>query len=117
MSIINFSPYRQYLYSPLSCIHQINTILKICLIILYLLMIPFIPELIFLLIFIYFLTYILFFQYLLLKSKYINQFLNKGFRYIILLILFIISSNKIINTNHKIIQINYPSILQKDSSS
>nr|YP_010865288.1 hypothetical protein QQR83_pgp086 [Campylaephora boydenii]WGT74092.1 hypothetical protein [Campylaephora boydenii] len=113
MSIVNFSPYRQYLYSPISYIHKISLIYKICFIVFYLLSFPLIPHIVYLSIFIYLLMYYLLIKHLQLKYKYKNQFLKKIFTYTILLIIFIISSNKTIDYNYRVVQISYPYIIQK----
>ena len=116
MSIVNFSPYRQYIYSPISYIHQINIIFKLSFIILYLLNIIYIPKIMLLLIFIYSFICFLLMQYLQLKSKYKNQFLQIISIHILLLIIFIIISNNMIAYNYTAIQMHYPSILQKQSN-
>ena len=112
MSIINFSPYRQYLYSPLSSIHKIHIIFKSCFIILYLLSVPLIPHIMLSCIF----AYLLFIYYLPFTSKYNHQCLKQVLIYTILLIVFILGLNNISMKSNKIMTIMLPYLLQKNSN-
>lgn len=112
MSIINFSPYSQYLHSPNSLIHVMKLQYKIFFTCVYLLLLPFQPKIVFFsILIIYYILFILL-KYIKLKSQYKNKVIKLISLYTIVVILLICSYKTMFNNNYKCIKVYYPSLLK-----
>ena len=108
MITISFSPYKQYLYSPKTYMHDIKLKFKISFILMYLFIIPF--ELKFCFIIIYFYSILLYsiYQYIKLKSKYFKRLIQQLFIIILIFLFFITIYQASSIHRYQLIKIYYP---------
>lgn len=112
MSIINFSPHSQYLYSPISFLHIIKLRYKLLFISVYLLIIPFYPKFVLFLIFIISYIFSIFFKYIQLKSQFKNKIIKIILLYLITFIVLIFSYRSTFINNYQCLKIYYPYIFK-----
>lgn len=115
MSIVNFSPYHQYLYSPNSYLHTVPANYKIVFTIVYICSIPFSYYTFIITIYIIILTYWNFYKYLKMKYSYKNRLSTNIFVYIVIIGILLLSSRQIVAKNYTCTEMNYPYLIIKNS--
>lgn len=116
MIITSFSPYRQYLYSPKTYIHNIKIKFKFCFILMYLFIVPFDLKLSCILIYFYNIFLCSVYKYIKLKSKYFSILIQQLFITILVFLLFINIYQRSSIHKYKLIKIYYPHKLLLHSS-
>lgn len=116
MTIINFSPYKQYLHSPKTYIHHIKLKLKIYFTLIYICMIPFELKLCFILIYFYSIFLNSIYQYIKLKSKYFISIIQQSSIIILASFLLVTIYQKSSIYKYKLIKIYYPYAISLNSS-
>nr|QCI06708.1 hypothetical protein [Gayliella sp.] len=116
MIIISFSPYKQYLYSPQTYIHNIKIKFKIYFILMYLFVIPFKLKLCCILIYFYSIFLYSIYKYIKFKSKYFSLLIQQLFITKLVFFLFITLYQRSSIYKYQLIKIYYPYKILLDSS-